>query len=87
MPVTYASPYTITAVLSTYISYVHSKKSLLFWKQDSSHYVKGGFSPKGIGISVQYPDTEDNRFDNNQVIDSKLQKGDTNRNQTRNMLP
>jgi hypothetical protein len=21
---------------------VHSKKSLLFWKQDSSHYVKGG---------------------------------------------
>ena len=42
MPVTYASQYTITAVLSTYISYMYSKKSLLFWKQDSSHYVKGG---------------------------------------------
>ena len=44
MPVTYASQYTITAVLSTYTSYVHSKKSLLFWKQDSSHYVKGGLT-------------------------------------------
>jgi hypothetical protein len=42
MPVTYAIPYTITAVLSTYTSYVYSKKSLLFWKQDSSYYVKGG---------------------------------------------
>src|SRR5919108_960575 len=44
MPITYAIPYTITAVLSTYISYVRSKKSLLFWKQDSSHYVKGGLT-------------------------------------------
>ena len=42
MPITYAIPYTIIGTLSTYISYVHSKKSLLFWKQDSSHYVKGG---------------------------------------------
>ena len=42
MPVTYAILYTIAGALSTYISYVRSKKSLLFWKQDSSHYVKGG---------------------------------------------
>jgi hypothetical protein len=42
MPITYAILYSIAGALSTYISYVHSKKSLLFWKQDSSHYVKGG---------------------------------------------
>ena len=42
MPITYAILYSITGALSTYISYVHSKKSLLFWKQNSSHYVKGG---------------------------------------------
>ena len=50
------------------------------------HYNTIITNAKGIGISVQYPDTEDNRFDNTQVIDSKLQKGDTNRNQLRNML-
>jgi hypothetical protein len=44
-------------------------------------------NPKEIGSSVQYPDTKDNRFDNNQVIDSKLQKEDTNRNRMSNMLP
>ena len=43
-------------------------------------------NPREIGNSVQYPDTKDNRFDNNQVIDSKLQEGDTNKNQIRNML-
>jgi hypothetical protein len=42
MPVTYTILYAIAGALSTYISYVRSKKSLLFWKQDSSHYVKGG---------------------------------------------
>jgi hypothetical protein len=42
MPITYAILYSIIGALSTYISYVHSKKSLLFWKQNSSHYVKGG---------------------------------------------
>lgn len=42
MPITYTILYSIAGALSTYISYVHSKKSLLFWKQDSSHYVKGG---------------------------------------------
>jgi hypothetical protein len=42
MPVTYAILYAIAGALSTYISYVRSKKSLSFWKQDSSHYVKGG---------------------------------------------
>jgi hypothetical protein len=42
MPVTYTILYAIAGALSTYISYMHSKKSLLFWKQDSSHYVKGG---------------------------------------------
>ena len=42
MPVTYAILYAIAGALSTYISYVRLKKSLLFWKQDSSHYVKGG---------------------------------------------
>jgi parallel beta-helix repeat protein len=36
-------------------------------------------NPREIGNSVQYPDTKDNRFDNNQVIDSKLQEGDTNK--------
>ena len=33
---------------------------------------------KEIGISVEDPDTKDNRFDNNQMIDSKLQEGDAN---------
>lgn len=42
MPITYAILYSIAGALYTYISYVHSKKSLLFWKQDSSYYVKGG---------------------------------------------
>ena len=43
VPVTYAIPYALAALLSTYISYVYSKRSLLFWKQDSINvYVKGG---------------------------------------------
>ena len=43
VPVTYAIPYALAALISTYISYVHSKRSLLFWKQDSiNFYVKGG---------------------------------------------
>jgi hypothetical protein len=42
MPITYAILYSIAGALSTYISYVHSKKSLLFWKQGYSYYVKGG---------------------------------------------
>jgi poly(beta-D-mannuronate) C5 epimerase len=31
-------------------------------------------NPKEIGISVEDPDTKDNRFDNNHVIDSKLRE-------------
>jgi mannuronan 5-epimerase len=31
-------------------------------------------NPKEIGISVEDPDAKDNRFDNNQVIDSKLRE-------------
>ena len=45
VPVTYAIPYALAALLSTYISYVYSKRSLLFWKQDSINvYVKGGIA-------------------------------------------
>lgn len=45
VPVTYAIPYALAALLSTYISYVYSKRSLLFWKQDSIDvYVKGGIA-------------------------------------------
>ena len=33
---------------------------------------------KEIGISVEDSDTKDNRFDNNQMIDSKLQERDAN---------
>jgi hypothetical protein len=42
MPIIYVIPYAITGALSTYFSYMHSKKKLLFWMQDSSPYVKGG---------------------------------------------
>jgi hypothetical protein len=42
MPIIYVIPYAITGVLSTYFSYMHSKKKLLFWMQESSPYVKGG---------------------------------------------
>ena len=42
MPITYVIPYAIAGALTTYISYKHSQKSLLFWMQDSSPYVKGG---------------------------------------------
>ena len=45
VPVTYAIPYALAALLSTYISYVYSKRRLLFWKQDSIDvYVKGGIA-------------------------------------------
>jgi hypothetical protein len=45
VPVTYAIPYALAALISTYISYVYSKRSLLFWKQDSINvYVKGGIA-------------------------------------------
>jgi hypothetical protein len=43
VPVTYAIPYALAALISTYVSYVYSKRNLLFWKQDSINvYVKGG---------------------------------------------
>jgi hypothetical protein len=42
MPIIYVIPYAITGALSTYFSYMHSKKKLLFWMQESSPYVKGG---------------------------------------------
>jgi hypothetical protein len=43
VPVTYAIPYALAALVSTYVSYVYSKRNLLFWKQDSINvYVKGG---------------------------------------------
>ena len=45
VPVTYAIPYALAALISTYISYEYSKRSLLFWKQDSINvYVKGGIA-------------------------------------------
>jgi hypothetical protein len=45
VPITYAIPYALAALLSTYISYVYCKRSLLFWKQDSINvYVKGGIA-------------------------------------------
>jgi mannuronan 5-epimerase len=43
--------------------------------------------PKEIGDRVQYPDTTDNKFKNNQVIDSKLQTGGTNKKRIKNVLP
>jgi hypothetical protein len=43
VPVTYAIPYALAALISTYVSYAYSKRNLLFWKQDSINvYVKGG---------------------------------------------
>jgi hypothetical protein len=43
VPVTYAIPYALAALISTYVSYVYSKRNLLFWKQDSINvYVRGG---------------------------------------------
>jgi mannuronan 5-epimerase len=60
---------------------VHSDAS-----SNTFHYNTIITNPNEIGISVN-ADTEDNRIDNNQVIDSKLQVGDTNRNRIRNMLP
>jgi hypothetical protein len=41
------------------------------------HYNTIIINPKEIGYSAN-PDTKDNRFDNNQIIDSKLQEGDAN---------
>jgi len=41
------------------------------------HYNTIIINPKENGISVD-PDTKDNRFNNNQMIDSKLQEGDAN---------
>jgi mannuronan 5-epimerase len=41
---------------------------------------------KEIGYSINQ-DTQDNRFANNQMIDSKLQEGETNKNRIRNVLP
>ena len=52
---------------------VHSGAS-----SNTFHYNTIIINPKEIGISVEDPDTKDNRFDNNQMIDSKLQEGDTN---------
>ena len=51
---------------------VHSGAS-----SNTFHYNTIIINLKEIGISVN-PDTKDNRFDNNQMIDSKLQEGDTN---------
>ena len=52
---------------------VHSGAS-----SNTFHYNTIIINPKEIGISVEDPDTKDNRFDNNQMIDSKLQEGDAN---------
>jgi hypothetical protein len=41
------------------------------------HYNTIIINPKENGISVD-PDTKDNRFNNNQIIDSKLREGDAN---------
>jgi nitrous oxidase accessory protein NosD len=41
------------------------------------HYNTIIINPKEIGYSAN-PDTKDNRFDNNQIIDSKLREGDAN---------
>jgi poly(beta-D-mannuronate) C5 epimerase len=51
---------------------VHSGAS-----SNSFHYNTIIINPKENGISVDQ-DTKDNRFDNNQMIDSKLQEGDAN---------